>query len=543
MAVNRVRELGRGGSGTTWLGRDETGREYVLKPLPAEAVTDEARRVQLWRLVNLGRSLGSVHLAGPIDAFDMDGQLYVAREYVPGVSLEERLRIFGSMPWPTAKDILKRVAAGLSILHGAGVAHLALKPSNAILDPTGNVRLTDFGLAGILTEPTDSPYTAPEGPLDARSDLYSLGAIAYHLLSGAPPAPRSIEPDMAAIPVEARALVGWLLHPDPGRRPPSAANVQMALGDPLPAFPVPPRGFAPTASPNRWEPSPTGWQPSRAAPASGQSVWARLVAVVSIAALLGGAVFALQNESDRYAGWTLPPWFDPEASWLDPTPSPTLSAEPTLSPSPSPTAPLVTLAPGIADRFLQRIKSDNFQFKASVSGALNDSEQRWPFLGVIAMRGHDSSRNLWPRDEDGSLNLYFARSILVGETAYVPCALPSWCESYREPEKGDSYLTWFRSIATLADAGVVQWHGKQVHDLRTNQVKIGTGSLLQITSPYSAEDSLTIDFFVDSKGTPLGMSIKASWLDFGEYPWALEIDYVFDSLSGIKIVPPESVLP
>src|SRR5262249_40311070 len=126
---------------------------------------------------------------------------YLVLELMPGGSAQGRLAT-GSLPWPQATRMIADACRGLQAAHAAGLLHRDIKPANLLLGPKEDVKLADFGLAK-LTDLTGATltshgrilgtphYMSPEQcrgePLDARSDLYSLGATYYALLTGQPP--------------------------------------------------------------------------------------------------------------------------------------------------------------------------------------------------------------------------------------------------------------------------------------------------------------------------------------------------------------------
>ncbi len=171
-----------------------------------------------------------------------DGTPYLALEYVDGPSLRERLASHGPYGWPETKALLAQIAQGLADAHAAGVVHRDLKPSNILIGSDGVAKIADFGIAkGLdLTRVTGTStllgtpaYLPPEGPADERSDLYSLGVIAYELLTGVVPFEgrtyqevilRHVRdaPDLERLPKDARKTIGWLLAKNPAKRPQTA---------------------------------------------------------------------------------------------------------------------------------------------------------------------------------------------------------------------------------------------------------------------------------------------------------------------------------
>jgi eukaryotic-like serine/threonine-protein kinase len=128
------------------------------------------------------------------------GLLYLSMEYFQGRTLAEVIAQRGIVPIKDIQDILQQVGSGLEAAHQAGVVHRDLKPSNVLVGERGTVKIIDFGLAttgfgdgltatgAILGTPH---YMAPEQVrgknVDARSDIYALGALSYHLVTGRPP--------------------------------------------------------------------------------------------------------------------------------------------------------------------------------------------------------------------------------------------------------------------------------------------------------------------------------------------------------------------
>jgi hypothetical protein len=197
------REIGRGGTGVVWLGRDEVlGRRVALKRiglLPGSDGTDLARAE---REARLSAQLNHPHVVTVFDVVvDTDADAHwLVMEYVEGTTLDQIVRRQGRLSPDEAAPLLRQAADALAAAHAAGIAHRDVKPSNILVDRSGQVKLTDFGIARIATDPTltrtgmvtGSPaYIAPEiatgGRGDAAADVWSLGATLFHLLAGRPP--------------------------------------------------------------------------------------------------------------------------------------------------------------------------------------------------------------------------------------------------------------------------------------------------------------------------------------------------------------------
>ena len=197
------RLLGRGGMGAVYLADDEVLRELVaLKVISSSFATDEAGMVARFRReAAAARKVSSPSVIRIHDLGEArPGLLYLSMEYFAGRTLSEVIAQRGLVPLKDITDILGQVCNGLEAAHQAGVIHRDLKPSNVLVGERGAVKLIDVGRAttvaaegltatgAILGTPH---YMAPEQvrgkPVDARTDIYALGALAYHLVTGRPP--------------------------------------------------------------------------------------------------------------------------------------------------------------------------------------------------------------------------------------------------------------------------------------------------------------------------------------------------------------------
>ena len=218
--------------GVVWKARDEeTGKTVAIKLLQAALSSDADYVTRFERELELVRRIHSPHVVELLGYGSRDGAPYIALEYVDGPSLREYLTAHGPYAWPEARDLLIQITQGLADAHAAGVIHRDLKPSNILINSNGIAKLADFGIAkgfdltrvtGTSTLLGTPAYLPPEGPIDERSDIYSLGIIAYELLTGAAPFAGSTyqevivrhireAPDLGKLPPEARDMMAWLL--------------------------------------------------------------------------------------------------------------------------------------------------------------------------------------------------------------------------------------------------------------------------------------------------------------------------------------------
>ena len=197
------RLLGKGGMGAVYLADDEVLGELVaLKVISSAFASDE--RAMVTRFRREAAAARKVSSPAVIRIHDLGearpGLLYLSMEYFAGRTLAAVIAQRGIVPMADVKDILQQIGAGLEAAHAVGVVHRDLKPSNVLVGERGAVKIIDFGLAttavgegltatgAILGTPH---YMAPEQvrgkPVDARTDIYALGALAYHLVTGRPP--------------------------------------------------------------------------------------------------------------------------------------------------------------------------------------------------------------------------------------------------------------------------------------------------------------------------------------------------------------------
>ena len=205
-AVERV--LGQGGMGRVYAGTDvRLGRKVAIKVLlPGVEDRDRAMR-RFVREAKAAAALGHQHIVVLFDVGELgDGSVFLIMEHLEGETLRDRLRRVGPLPFPEAASIIGQAAKALTAAHAASLVHRDLKPDNIMLlrrdDRDDFVKVLDFGLAKPVSEDADeavsltqanialgtpaymSPEQARARPVDYRSDIYSLGMVAYAAVCG-----------------------------------------------------------------------------------------------------------------------------------------------------------------------------------------------------------------------------------------------------------------------------------------------------------------------------------------------------------------------
>jgi serine/threonine protein kinase len=269
-------EIARGGMGVVWKARQSSlNRTVAVKMILAGKLAGEAEVQRFHREAEAAANLQHPNIVAIHEVGEHDGQHYYSMDYVEGRDLGALVRESGPLPPARAAECLKTIAEAVHFAHQRGTLHRDLKPQNVLMDAAGVPRITDFGLAKFI-ERDDSltktgatmgipSYMPPEqaaGHLDQvgpHSDVYSLGAILYELLTGRPPfraetavatmrlvmesdpvPPRKLNPD---VPLDLETICVKCLEKNPVRRYPSANALAEELGrflkhEPIQAVPV-----------------------------------------------------------------------------------------------------------------------------------------------------------------------------------------------------------------------------------------------------------------------------------------------------------------
>jgi serine/threonine-protein kinase len=270
-------EIGRGGMGVVLKAFDPTlHRVVAIKVLAPQLATSGVARKRFLREAKAAAAVTHDHIVTIHAVDEANGIPYLVMQYIPGVSLQERIDKDGPLDLAEVLRIGMQTASGLAAAHAHGIVHRDIKPGNILLEEgLGRVKITDFGLARAMDDASltqsgfvaGSPlYMAPEQArgeaLDHRADLFSLGSVLYTMCTGRPPfravntlavlrrvseqTPRPIRETNPEVPDWLVAVVDRLMAKDPADRFGSAAEVVDVLGKHLPqlhhgaAVPPPP---------------------------------------------------------------------------------------------------------------------------------------------------------------------------------------------------------------------------------------------------------------------------------------------------------------
>ena len=200
-----VRELGRGAMGVVYEARDpQLGRTVAVKILSLAPGTPPAERRQaLERFMREGKAAASLLHPNIAQVFDMgedQGRPYLVMELCEGTTLRDVLNFEHQLPEPRVRRIAEQLLSALELAHSRGIIHRDIKPDNIVLSRDDRLKLMDFGIARLMQDSTltqtgqalGSPaYMSPEQvlgkPVDARSDLFSVGVVLYECLTGRKP--------------------------------------------------------------------------------------------------------------------------------------------------------------------------------------------------------------------------------------------------------------------------------------------------------------------------------------------------------------------
>ncbi len=195
------RKIGSGGMGTVYLGRHtETGKEVAVKVLPASLAREDGFVLRFTREVEAMRKLSNPHVVEVFESGVDDETYYYAMEYVDGQTLSKWIRENGRMPWRDVIEYAIQICSALKAAHDAGIVHRDLKPSNLLITSENKIKLLDFGVAQVFASTKltktggiigTAEYMSSEQAQGHRttrkSDIYSLGAVMYAMLTGRPP--------------------------------------------------------------------------------------------------------------------------------------------------------------------------------------------------------------------------------------------------------------------------------------------------------------------------------------------------------------------
>jgi serine/threonine protein kinase len=202
--------LGHGGMGIVYLAREvRLDREVALKVIRSELAEDERFRARFREESRTAASIEHPRVVTVFGAGERDGLIFVSMRYVPGRDLGRLISARGALPAEDAASLIAEVADGLDAVHAAGLVHRDVKPANVLVEEPGagddgpTAYLTDFGLAKLAASTSGLTatgevigtidYMAPEQiegrRVDARTDVYALGCVLFHAVTGEVPFP------------------------------------------------------------------------------------------------------------------------------------------------------------------------------------------------------------------------------------------------------------------------------------------------------------------------------------------------------------------
>jgi len=249
--------LGMGGMGVVYRAWDtKLGEVVAIKILRMDAAQSEPAALERFKQeIRLARKITHRNVVRTHDIGEVDGLYFITMEYVEGQSLKHIVQSRGSLPVNVVLTIGKQLCRALEVAHEQGVIHRDIKPQNLIVEPSGTLKVMDFGIARLATRSEGMTqagmaigtpeYMAPEqllgGDVDFRADLYATGAVLFESVTGRPPfvsesaislvakqleeAPPSLRSLNAEVPESLETLILRALNKDPAKRPQSATQL------------------------------------------------------------------------------------------------------------------------------------------------------------------------------------------------------------------------------------------------------------------------------------------------------------------------------
>jgi Tol biopolymer transport system component len=221
-----VSKIGRGGMGEVYLARDlNLGRDVALKFLSSDFTQSFERLQRFQQEARAASGLNHPNILTVYEIANADGHQFIATEFIEGETLRTRL-VIGRLPLTEVLNIAEQVASSLSAAHAKGIVHRDIKPENIMLRTDGFVKVLDFGLAKLTESEEVGPeestiamvrtatgivmgttaYMSPEQTrgftVDSRTDIWSLGAVMYEMLTGKPPFQGETSSDVMAAVLE-----------------------------------------------------------------------------------------------------------------------------------------------------------------------------------------------------------------------------------------------------------------------------------------------------------------------------------------------------
>ncbi len=197
-----LEEIGRGGMAQVYRAyQPSLNRDVAIKILPPQLALDRQFVDRFVREARAAASLRHPHIVIIHDVSEQDGLYYMVMEYLSGQTLRQLIKSEGPLPPARATKITEQLAIALDYAHRHGFVHRDVKPSNIFVGEGDRVTLTDFGIAKAASEAQQltrtgtlmgtpeymSPEQAEGRTVDYRSDLYALGVVLYHMLTGRVP--------------------------------------------------------------------------------------------------------------------------------------------------------------------------------------------------------------------------------------------------------------------------------------------------------------------------------------------------------------------